>query len=184
MTSIGTHLLGDGSDIHDRWSQPQARGARDAVMRLLHRHRTQRPWQGLLGGDVHVGAVTELSWEDASVPSVFQLASSPLTNDEVRVAKQLSGLAFATTTCIETPDDLPDAHVRMLPGIGSMDRNPLPDLNVGLLSIERTGARSRYNLGLIGAGDDGVGPVYQSAQLPGPVGCGPGARDESRRAPA
>lgn len=179
MTSMGTHLLGDGTDIHDRWSQPKARRSRDAVLRLLHRHRTQRPWQGLvlLGGDVHVGAVTELSWEDESVPAVFQLASSPLTNDQVRVAQRLSGLAFATTTHIETPDDMPDAHVRMLPGIGSMDRNPLPDLNIGLLSIQRTGARSHYSLGLIGASDDGVGLVYQSASLPGPVGSGPGARE-------
>ena len=92
----------------------------------------------------------------------------------------LAGLAFAMTTHIETPGDLPDAHVRLLPGVGSMDRNPLPDLNVGLLSIERTGARSRYRLELVGADGDGVGPLYQSALLPGPAGCGPGARDPDR----
>ena len=183
MSAAGKALEGEGGDLADRWGQPAARQSRDQVMALLYEHRQKRPWQPLvlLGGDVHMGAVSELRWTDGTTQSVYQLISSPLTNDETPVIKLGSALAHEALQEIDGPDGVPPAAVRLLPGIAGLDRNPLPALNMGLVEVSQREGRTFFKLMLLALGeDDEPHVVYESAELPGPAGGGPAARGDYR----
>ncbi|MAQ17410.1 MAG: hypothetical protein CMN30_21770 [Sandaracinus sp.] len=181
MSAAGKVFEGEGGDLADRWGQPAARRSRDQVMALLYEHRQRRPWQPLvlLGGDVHMGAVSELRWKDDSAASMYQLISSPLTNDETPVVKLGSALAHEMLQEIEGPEGVPAAQVRLLPGSAGLNRNPLPALNMGIVEVTRREGRTFFKLMQLALGDDDEPHiVYESAELPGPMGGGPAARGD------
>lgn len=180
LSAVGKPFEGEGGDLADRWGQPAARRSRDRLMALLHEHRVRRPWQPLvlLGGDVHMGAVTELVWSDGTTGSVFQLISSPLTNDEAAVFQQGSALAHEGLQTIEG-EGYPSCEVRLLPGTAALQRNPVPMLNVGMLEVTVEEGRCFFRLQLLALDDDDEPVmVYESAKLPGPMGAGPNAQGD------
>lgn len=179
LSSAGKPIDGEGGDLADRWGQPAARGSRDRLMTLLHEHRVRRPWQSLVlfGGDVHMGAVSELRWGDGTTGSVYQLISSPLTNDEERVFQVGSAVAHEALQTIEG-EGYPPCDVRLLPGEGAQDHNPVPELNVGLLEVSIREGRCYFRMKLLALDGDEPTIVYESAELPGPMGGGPAARGD------
>ena len=181
MSAVGKTLEGEGGDLADRWGQPAARESRDRMMALLYEHRRRRPWQPLVmvGGDVHMGAVSELRWEDESAQSIYQLISSPLTNDEARSIQIGSALSHEALQSISGPEGVPAAKVRLLPGTAGLDRNPLSALNVGLVECTWRDSRLFFRLMFLALDDEGEPKVvYESAELPGPMGGGPAARGD------
>jgi len=180
MQDLGKPLDGEGGDLADRWSQDHAHHARDQLMAVFHEHRVRRPWQPLVlfGGDVHVGAVSELRFEHGTTGSIHQLISSPLTNDEAQVFQFGSALAHEVLQTIEG-EGYPACEVRLLPGTVGLKTNPVPELNVGLMEVWLRDGRCYFRLKLLALGDDGEPViVYESAELPGPRGGGPEARGE------
>jgi len=180
LSAAGKPFEGEGGDLADRWGQPAARRSRDRLMALLHEHRVRRPWQPLvlLGGDVHMGAVSELQWSDGTTGSLYQLISSPLTNDEAAVFQYGSALAHEALQTIEG-EGYPSCEVRLLPGTAALDRNPLPALNVGMLEVSVRDGRCFFRLQLLALDEEGEPVlVYQSAELPGPMGGGPKAEGD------
>lgn len=179
LSAIGKPLEGEGGDLADRWGQPAARRSRDRLMALLHEHRERRPWQPLvlLGGDVHMGAVSELRWADGAA-SIHQLISSPLTNDEAAVFQHGSALAHEALQTIDG-EGYPRCDVRLLPGTAALERNPVPALNVGIVEVSVREGRCFFRLQLLALNDEGEPVlVYESAELPGPMGGGPEARGD------
>lgn len=91
LATVGVALGEADGDVDDRWMNPRMEACRERLLSLLHEHQKAHPRQKLvlLGGDVHVGAVSRLSWSDG-VPDSYQLISSAVTN---RVGFMLRSLA-------------------------------------------------------------------------------------------
>jgi len=163
-------LLGSGSNLDDRWSNPQAADNRKALLTVLHDHQRAHPHQRLVlvSGDVHVGAMSELRWRDATLPPMLQLTASALSNRRPDLESWAAAMAPSLVTL---PDgDGPIGQVAALAGLG--DANPYPELNLGLVEVESVPpgegeAASRVRLTLLGRGDSGDAvPVLQSHWLP------------------
>jgi len=179
FANAGKSVEGEGGDMADRWAQPATRRARDRLMAILHEHRVRRPWQPLVlfGGDVHTGAISELRWGDGTTGSVYQLTSSPLTNDEERHLQLGSAMAHESLQTIEG-EGYPPCDVRLMPGVATKDYNPVPELNVGLLEVSIRDGRCFFRMKLLALDGDETAVVYESAELPGPLGGGPAARGD------
>lgn len=134
---IGAALLGEGSDVHDRWSAPGSRHARAQLVKVLTEHMQRNPRQKmvLLGGDVHVSLATRLHWRHVPQPA-YQLTASPLSNNEGTLKLKLAGLLARLKADLESEEKGGVSRVRRLAGVAGRTRNPLAALNVGIVAFE------------------------------------------------
>jgi alkaline phosphatase D len=59
---IAARVTPSGEDFSDRWSSGGHIRDRDRVLKILHEHQTQHPFQQvvLLSGDIHIGCVHKI----------------------------------------------------------------------------------------------------------------------------
>lgn len=156
----------DDSNVRDRWSHPDAVADRDRLVHLLHAHRRRSPDQQvvLASGDVHVGAVSELSWDGA--PSVWQLVSSALSNLESRTMREASATLATSEPSFDTADGL-RVTARLLAGAPGCEANPFTGLNAGIVVVERRADGWQVHLRLVGLEPDASAPrVVFDGRLP------------------
>lgn len=134
LANAASRLLGQGSDLHERWSHSQCIRDRDRLLSVLLAHARQYPAQKilLLGGDVHSGAAFQIDFNDG--PRVLQLTSSAISNRESAVMSWASEVAAKTVSQIEGQSET-EGRVALLAGVDSSHRNPFGDLNVGLIDV-------------------------------------------------
>lgn len=137
VARLGRIISPPGEDFSDRWSTMGHVRDRDRLFRLLHDHQRDHPQQRLvlLSGDIHLGCVHEIAWQDGTRPLV-QFISSGITNNVslgTRIAAQLSirWKSNLTTQCGL------HAVVRTMAGEGAVSRNPYGKLNLGIVEFER-----------------------------------------------
>jgi alkaline phosphatase D len=165
VTAAAVLATGQASDVADRWSNPKALRARDRLLRLIRAHQRAHPAQRivLVGGDVHVGCLFEIAWDDG-LPPIFQFTSSALSNVQPRVERWAAEQVPRTMAEIADAPDLA-AKVRLVPSVDDRGANPFGDLNLGIVEIE-TGAQTRLRFLLHGPPEDGISPVvYDSGPL-------------------
>jgi alkaline phosphatase D len=169
VVAVGAVLAPWGSGVHDRWSHPCARPDRDRLVHRLLEHRRTAPNQQviLVSGDVHVGAVSEITF-DEGLP-ILQVVSSAMSNLERETLRRGSA-----TMADLSPDFVTDGGIRvaakLLSGSDGSD-NPYPHLNAGIISFRREGERWRVRVRLIGHDEnepERTGTVYDSGELPLP----------------
>ena len=174
LATIGTALDAGDGDIADRWTNPKMQASRDRLLHLVREHQKQNPGQKLvlLGGDVHVGAVSRFAWSDGT-PDTYQLIASALSNREGFLLRELVSLTPSIRAVVGRDGDVeflgellrpPAAHSDADPG-----RNPYGELNVGIVEVERRSAReSSVRLLLLGCSsgtDSRAEVVFDSGPL-------------------
>jgi alkaline phosphatase D len=166
LVSIGSPMAPWGSGVQDRWSHPCARADRDRWVHRLLDHRRAAPRQRviLVSGDVHVGAVSELTFDGGS--PVIQVVSSALSNLE-REPIRLGSASMADLVPEFETDRGVRTVARLIPG-NDGSTNPYPHLNAGIIGLRRDGTEWRIRVRLIGH-DEGdperTGVVYDSGEL-------------------
>jgi len=166
IVSVAGRVLGEGSDLHERWSHPQCLAARDrlltTVLELERAHPKRRIL--MLGGDVHAGAAFEIDFEHGV--QIIQLTSSALSNREGWLVEKACEQAARSVDSIEVP-----GHSRGAVGLirGSdpdHDANPFGRLNAGIIDVYDHGDRVGMGLRLIS--HDGEGnpvTVFRTGEL-------------------
>lgn len=146
----GLKLFGQGGDLADRWSNPKAIADRDRLLRLLRAHQRAHPDQRLmlLGGDIHVGCLFRIEWEDGA-RSLYQFTSSAISNIQPRVARWGAEQVPRVLAGIEAGSEL-SARVAIVPGADPSAKNPYGGLNVGIVEVD-TRAATTVRFKLIGA---------------------------------
>jgi alkaline phosphatase D len=154
--SVGLKLFGQASDIADRWSNPKAIADRNRLLRIIRAHQRAHPAQRvvLLGGDIHVGCLFRIDWDDG-VPSFFQFTSSALSNVQPRVARWGAEQVPKVLAGIDKSDEL-SARVAIVPCAEGTGTNPYGGLNLGIVEV-RTEPKTELRFKLVGTpGDDGA----------------------------
>lgn len=160
LASAGVAITGEGSDAADRWSYPMIERSRRRLAQILCENQRRNPHQRtvLLGGDIHVGAVTRFNWKDPEIRDIYQLASSAVSNLEMALARKLGSLVPNLRAELEGEEQDVWARVELMKGISGADSNPFDKLNVGIVEMCRNGdGTTRVKLKLVGH-DDGDPP--------------------------
>jgi alkaline phosphatase D len=170
LAAVGGYLIGEHSDAADRWSFPRAMADRARLVRLLRAHRERHPQQTLLllGGDVHCGVLSEISFTDELVLG-NQLVSSAVSNLESGLYRYISTLLpkLAESSVIGAGEHC--CRIRLLEGEGEHRDNPFSGLNVGLVQLERVDGGWRHRLALVScstAGPPRPRTVFESRWMP------------------
>ncbi len=137
LTRLAARITPEGEDFSDRWSTRGHRHDRDLIASMLHQHQRDYPEQKmvLLSGDIHIGCVHSISWEDQP-SNLYQFISSGITHDTGKVIQFLSSLIIRTKRTLHVKTG-PHAKVRLLPGIDDNKSNPCGDMNMGIVEITR-----------------------------------------------
>ncbi|MEZ4231705.1 MAG: alkaline phosphatase D family protein [Polyangiaceae bacterium] len=168
-------MLGETSDAADRWSYFKAHGARDELFELLCEHQLKAPDQRIIiaAGDVHVGVAGLIQVNDKQQPKerdlrLYQLVSSAVSNLESPVKTWAAsllplmkrGLSVASDDCRYA------SRFDLLQGIGDAKRNPVPELNAGLVRVDPTDRGYEVRIQLLTPGADGRAvEVFSSGAL-------------------
>lgn len=166
LIATASRVLGEGSDLHERWSHPRVREDRNRLLRAVIEHSRRNPHQRIVSvaGDVHAGAAFEIDF-DGGV-QMLQLTSSALTNREGWVVRAACKQAARSVDDIEIADDL-RGSVNLLGGCSdAVARNPFGELNAGLVDVYDHGDRVGVGLRLIS--HDGEGnptTVFDSGEV-------------------
>ncbi len=159
VTNLLVKVVGEGTDVADRWSNPKALRDRDCLLRTLRLHAREFPAQRvvLLGGDIHVGSLLRIEWKDGTT-AFEQLTSSALTNKQPRLAQWAAEQVPRTLSGIEVGDAM-EASIALVSAPDGRGENPYGDLNLGIVEVHADGGtRVRYRL--IGPpGEDGAPSV-------------------------
>ncbi len=143
------HLVPKGGDVSDRWSHPHARPDLDRLLERLRLHREAFPAQKviLLGGDIHVGVVSQLAIGDTG--PIFQFVSSAVSNLEKRINRLASGELPMITRGTTTESGLA-CSFSLVPGVDGRDENPTDALNAGVLTLRRSGDEWMVRMRIVG----------------------------------
>jgi alkaline phosphatase D len=161
LATAGTVIADSDGDLADRWTNPKMAESRDRLLHIIHEHQRQNQQQRLvlLGGDVHVGAVSRFAWSD-DARDTYQLIASALSNREGFLVRNLVEL-IPSIGAVIGHDGNADFEGQLLePGVdcgtAAGPCNPYGKLNVGLIEVERQSDReSTVRLMLLGCSDDG-----------------------------
>jgi alkaline phosphatase D len=161
LTRTAAALTPDGEDFSDRWSSRGHSGDRDRLLKRIHRHQEQYPDQRivLLSGDIHIGCLHELSWDDGR-PNLYQFISSGITHDTGRFIQTLSSLIMRAKRKVTAPDS-PNLYVRLLRGDGPARDNPCGRLNFGIVEFERRSGEAATSMRFYLYTHDGDEPLCQ-----------------------
>lgn len=160
LATTGTALGEADGDLADRWTNPKMHDTRDRLLHLIHAHQQQNPRQRLvlLGGDVHVGAVSRMVWSDET-RDTYQLIASALSNREGFLLRGLAELIPKIGAVIGHDEGVNfSGELLSAPAEHACDEeplNPYGKLNVGIVEIERLSSEeSSVRLVLVGCDDD------------------------------
>lgn len=175
MVGAAALMLGEQSDAADRWSYVKAHGARDELFELLCEHQLAAPKQRLIiaAGDVHVGVAGLIQVMDTGRKGgvelrMYQLVSSAVSNLESPVKTWAASLLPLMKRGLSVAsDDSPYAsRFDLLQGIGAARRNPVPELNAGLIRVDPTPDGYEVRVQLLAPDRDGkVVEVFSSGAL-------------------
>jgi alkaline phosphatase D len=175
LATAGMVISDVDGDVADRWTNPKMHASRDRLFHLIRQHQRENPQQRLvlLGGDVHVGAVSRFAWSD-DTRDTYQLIASALSNTEGFMLRGLVELVPKIGAVIGH-DGNADFSGELLEASSdhACERepaNPYGKLNVGVIEVERSadGRESSVRLVLIGCHDDGppmTKVVFDSGRL-------------------
>lgn len=174
LATAGALVSDSDGDVADRWTNPKMEHGRDRLLHAIHEHQRQNPQQRLvlLGGDVHVGAVSRFAWSD-DARDTYQLIASALSNREGFLMRNLVELIPQIGAVVGHDGDADFEGELLAPGADCGTDggpcNPYGKLNVGLVEVERLSAReSSVRLMLLGCDGDGparVKVVFDSGKL-------------------
>lgn len=157
-----------GEDFSDRWSSGAHIKDRDRLFRILHDHQARYPEQRmlLLSGDIHIGCLHRIQWEDGT-PQLYQVISSPITHYTSLPLQWASKTIIRLNRKISTRKRDLQARVKPLKGSGRSMRNPFGGLNFGLVEIETLSGREKPFLRVMFYGHEKGEPVlrYDSGKL-------------------
>lgn len=163
LATAGAAIADADGDVADRWTNSKMADSRDRLLHLIHEHQGQNPDQRLvlLGGDVHVGAVSRFAWSD-DARDTYQLIASALSNREGFFMRNLVELIPHIGAVIGHDGNAEFEGQLLEPGADCGTEkgpcNPYGKLNVGVIEVERRSEReSSVRLKLIGCDDDGPG---------------------------
>ena len=171
LSDIGAWVTGEASDFADRWSYAKATKERDWVLTTLRDHQAKHPKQKIIivGGDVHVGAISRFVWrERTDVPPLFQMASSAVSNAEMPLLRRFAALMPLITKQVRGKSTDLYATCEMVKSDDEAHTNPFGGLNVGFVELVRAGSGWDVHLCLASHGDnDGDPPrlIYRSPAL-------------------
>lgn len=139
VASWGTRLLGKDNDAADRWSHPDATESRRRLTAMLFEHQRQHPHQRvlLLGGDIHIGCGVKFVWRDPSVPPMYQLVSSSISNLTDVLSRNLARVAPHLDPQLKGGADDLWSHIELIEGATDANKNPYAGLNAGVVSLAR-----------------------------------------------
>jgi alkaline phosphatase D len=161
LATTGAALGEADGDVADRWTNPKMHASRDRLFHLIREHQRDNPDQRLvlLGGDVHVGAVSRFAWSD-DTRDTYQLIASALSNTEGFLLRGLVEL-IPKIGAVIGHDGNADFSGELLAAppehaCSGKPANPYGKLNVGVIEVERhpEGRESSVRLVLIGCNDD------------------------------
>lgn len=173
LSQIIARLTPNGEDFSDRWSSWTHVRDRDRFLKLIHAHQQRHPKQRVvfLSGDIHIGCVHELRWQDDSPHRLYQVVSSGYTHKTSPLVAFGSKALIRLTRHIETRDRSRIGRVRFFKGSGRDSRsgNPLGGLNFALIEVSSAegGASAEVRFRLYG--HRGAEPVclYRSPPVVG-----------------
>lgn len=173
LSQIVARMTPNGEDFSDRWSSWTHVRDRDAFLKLIHAHQQRHPKQRvvLLSGDIHIGCVHELRWQDESPHRLYQVVSSGYTHKTGPLIAFGSKNLIRLTRRVQTRDGQRVGRVRFFRGNARESRtgNPLGGLNFGLIEIasgdDGASAEARFRL-YTHDGDEPV-CVYRSPPVTG-----------------
>jgi alkaline phosphatase D len=161
LATTGAALAEADGDVADRWTNPKMETSRDRLFHLIREHQEKNPQQRLvlLGGDVHVGAVSRFAWSDET-RDTYQIIASALSNTEGFFLRGLIELIPHIGAVIghDGSADFSGELLDPAPNHAGDDKpaNPYGKLNVGVIEVERISDReSTVRLMLVGCEDDG-----------------------------
>jgi alkaline phosphatase D len=159
LTDVGASVLGSQVDFADHWSYGPNRSARNRFLRVLYAHQKAHPQQRmvLVSGDVHIGCAFSIKWSGRGGPTLYQFTSSAISNKMKKLMVQASIVGpklFRLSSTINIKGGVPKAKVKLLQaGKGARKENPFGGLNLGIIDVEKRGAKSKVTLKLIGYED-------------------------------
>jgi len=135
LTRFAANITPEGEDFSDRWSTRGHRHDRDLVAEIIYNHQKKFPQQKvvLLSGDIHIGCVHKIVWDDRP-PNLYQFISSGITHDTGKVIQLLSSLIIRTKRTFHVKTG-PSARVKLLRGHADAANNPCGDMNMGIVEV-------------------------------------------------
>jgi alkaline phosphatase D len=151
-----------GEDFSDRWSTGKHINDRDTLLKIIHAHQRKHPEQKflLLSGDIHIGCVHSIQWEDGT-PALYQLISSPITHHTSLPLQWASKAIIRMNKEIATQGKGLKARVSPLKGINKDMKNPFGKLNMGLVEIETPRDGGPPGLRIMFYGHEGGNPALR-----------------------
>lgn len=160
LTRLVALITPEGEDFSDRWSSRGHTLDRDRLFRLIQEHHKRHPEQKLviLSGDIHIGCLHQLSWQNR-VPNLYQLVSSGITHDTGWLVQKVSAGIMRLKQTLRVEGGSP-AKVSLLGG----SNNPCDGLNFGIVEVTRQAPGEPAGLQFFLYSNDGEEPVcrYQS----------------------
>lgn len=147
MPAIARTMLAEGNDFDDRWEAEVSRCDRERLVKLLNAHQRRCPEQRLImiAGDIHVGLVNKIEWDDGC-PPCYQLVSSAVSN--IMQPYIQKGASLLARIRMHMEGRLPGASIDLLHRSGM--KNPYDRLNIGLVKVTREDGEWKTRLILLG----------------------------------
>jgi alkaline phosphatase D len=135
LADLAGNLSAGAQDAADRWSFSKSLASRERFVRLLQAHQRRHPEQKvlLLGGDIHTGVASRITWERGG-GELIQLVSSALSNCEGAIHRAVAGCLPRLASGLTTGRAASRCRVQLLHGSG---KNPYSGLNAGIVEFRR-----------------------------------------------
>ncbi len=164
MAKLAMHVFPSGRDFDDRWSSGTHARDRDWFLKTLHDHQQAHPHQKvvLLCGDIHIGCVHRIAWDDGTTP-FYQVISSPVTHETGLPIQLASKALIRMNRYAGTSDGSIGAAVRLVrpERQGNRHKNPYAKLNVGIIDVETPSPGEEPKLQFFLYGHQGDEPVCE-----------------------
>ncbi len=168
LATAGATMAGGSVDFQDHWSFNKNLGARNRLLKLLHKHHEARPEQRviLVGGDTHIAAAFAIHWKGGNKPTMYQFTSSAMSNRLSGLSYWLSKEGPRSVKGLDTGEGGPKARVHLIKG--DVANNPYGGLNVGVVRVRNRGAHSTVRFEILGykdKKDKELSTVFDSGEL-------------------
>jgi hypothetical protein len=163
ISRIVARITPEQEDFSDRWSTGAHIYDRDRLLKRLHQNQKDNPRQLtiLLSGDIHIGCVHRISFENLPM---YQIISSPVTHRCNPLVAAGSKLIIRANRKFQTTDGALRGRFELLSDKDS-GKNPYGGLNIGIVESSKEYGRTHIRFYLYG--HDGKLPVcvYRSRKL-------------------
>jgi alkaline phosphatase D len=167
IVNAAAAVVGEGSDVADRWNHDKCVDQRDLLLALLRAHHARHPRQRLvvLGGDIHVGCAFRVDW-DGGGPPLYQFTSSAVSNRQSPIAAHAAEFLPKATSRVEVQGGL-GGGITLPAGEDGADKNPYGGLNAGVVHVDARGPEATIQFELIGVDGESDEPrtVFRTGWL-------------------